>query len=131
VGTCIGGLPAQRGEGSSCNDRDIRCEQGLYCSSEGECRPRVENGEPCDTPFACADSFDFYCAGLTKETLGACAKRVPVGDACDPEEEVVSCSPGYSGYCGLDGTCVGELPRVCNFLTPHPDLVRGRSWVPE
>lgn len=83
------------------------CASGLYCGTEGVCRPRRVLGEPCEGDFhECAETLS--CA-IGADRSGTCAAIPAEGEPCTD-----ACSDGL--ICAetvVGGACV---PRVCGEL---------------
>ena len=142
-GTCWDGTcgPHERdevSEGDSCAlELGVGCDDGTYCGSDGKCRPQVEAGAACDSPWACAPTFDevegvtryYYCAGLTRAGgSGRCEPKIEEGGSCSPDE-VESCAP--LGYCADSGECASHWPLICSYLVgPPQDAYWPGDWVP-
>jgi hypothetical protein len=79
----------------------FRCDDGLGCTEDNECRPLVGEGGSCDDGLRC--ELDLECRG--EEGARTCEQELvgrEEGDACDPEG--VGC--GLTLSTGL--ACVGE-----------------------
>lgn len=131
LGGRCGGPAPEVGLGERCGfELGVRCGQGRYCARDGTCHEQVGLGEACDTPRACAEGAQTYCAGIRPESdmLGECVPRVHVGAACTPDD-VETCE--ITSNCSRGGVCGDAWPITCHALTPANDWYDAREWIPK
>lgn len=104
-----------RGEGDECDDHDVLCQEGLYCSSDYPqvCIPPRGEGDECDG-YGIPCSVGLYCN--TDDYPYACVARPGLGEPC---EDDTGCEPGAVCSASYEGTCIARVGESETCETNH------------
>jgi len=101
------------------------CQEGLYCSSQGECVSCLPDGDKGCPERPC-------CQGLLCSSEGTCVSALPVGDGCQNDEE---CEEGSRCLDDVCTACHNRPGQGCSFSSeccpPFECQVNSRQcWIP-